>query len=90
VAKVFVGHDGVRAFWRQWLQAWESLEFKTVPEDLGDRVVVDVRQRNRGRASGVEVVFHYFQVFTIRDGKVTAVHVADNRADAVAASEPVE
>ena len=88
VAKVFTGHDGVRKFWTAWLQAWESLEFHTDTEELGDRVVVEVRQRNRGRASGVEVEFHYFQVFTVKDGKVTAVHVAPDRAEAVAASEP--
>ena len=90
VAKVFHGHDGVRAFWTAWLQAWESLEFHTDTEDLGDRVAVEVRQRNRGRASGVEVEFHYFQVFTLRDGRVTAVHVAPGRDEAVAASGHVE
>ena len=88
VAKVFTGHDGVRAFWTAWLQAWESLEFHTDTEEVGDRVVVEVRQRNRGRASGVEIEFHYFQVFTVHDGKVTAVHVAPGRADALAASDP--
>lgn len=42
-------------------------------------MIVEVKQRNRGRASGVAVDFHYFQTFTVRDGKVTASAMAETR-----------
>jgi ketosteroid isomerase-like protein len=87
MAKVYRGHDGIREFWREWLTAWETLEFNlTAVEDRGDLVIFDVRQRNRGRASGVAVDFHYFQAFRVRDGKVVAVHAADTKAEALAAA----
>ena len=86
MAKVYRGHDGLREFWSAWLAAWETLEFKTpVAEDHGDHVIVEVEQRNRGRGSGVEVDFHYFQAFTVRDGRVRASYMADTRAEALEA-----
>ena len=52
--QIYRGHDGVRTFWRQWLEAWEEIEFETEkPVELDDgRVEVLVRQRNRGRGPG--------------------------------------
>ena len=86
MANVYRGHDGIREFWREWLAAWETLEFNlAVVEDRGDLVIFEVKQRNRGRASGVAVDFHYFQAFTVRDGKVTAVCAADTKAEALEA-----
>jgi ketosteroid isomerase-like protein len=85
--RFYRGHEGIREFWRQWLAAWETLEFNLVAvEDRGDLVVFEVKQRNRGRASGVAVDFDYFQAFTVHDGKVTAVHTAETKADALAAA----
>jgi ketosteroid isomerase-like protein len=86
VGKVYRGHDGVRAFWADWLAVWETIVFKDlVAEDHGDHVLVRVNQRNSGRASGVEVDFHYFQVFTVRKGKLVACHIGDTKADALEA-----
>ena len=86
MAKLYRGHDGIRAFWRAWLGAWETIEFKALrSEDHGDRVIVEVEQRNRGRASGAAVDFHYFQAFTLRNGKVTASYMAETRAKALEA-----
>jgi len=84
VAKVYRGHEGIREFWSAWLNAWESLEFvKLVPEDHGDHVVVEVHQRNRGKSSGVDIDFHYFQTFTFRNRKITASRMASTRAEAL-------
>ena len=49
-------------------------------------VIVEVEQRNRGRASGVAVDFHYFQVSTVRNRKVTASYMAETRAQALEAA----
>ena len=69
IAGVYRGRDGVVGFWREWLGAWESLEFEYELVDAGDRVVMLVDQRMRGRSTGIEVSFgKYAQVATFRDG----------------------
>jgi ketosteroid isomerase-like protein len=73
LARVFRGHEGVRAYWRGWLSSWSDIDFEV--EDIldgGDDVVALIRnQRQWGRRSGVETrVPPYGLVFTIRDGKV--------------------
>jgi ketosteroid isomerase-like protein len=84
---VYRGHEGVRAFWRQWLDAWESIEFR-VDEliDAGDDVVAMLLQVNRGRASGIEVPqFDWAQVWTVRDGKIVRVRMFRDRNEALRA-----
>src|SRR5437016_4647811 len=84
MAKVYRGRDGVREFWGSWLAAWETVEFKALgAEDHGDHVIVEVEQRNRGRGRGVAVDFHYFQVSTIRNEKLTASYMAETRDEAL-------
>ena len=67
LAKVYRGHDGGhRESWTAWLRPWASLEFTSlVPKDHGDHVLIEIHQRNRGRNSGIDVDFHYFQVYTV-------------------------
>jgi ketosteroid isomerase-like protein len=84
LAKVYRGHDGIREFWSGWLAAWETIEFRTrVVFDEGEHVIVEVRQSNRGRGSGVPVEFGYFQAFAVRDGKITASYAAQTEAKAL-------
>ncbi len=73
LAGTYRGHDGVRAYWRLWLEAWRDLEFEV--EDVvsaGDEVVALIRnQRQWGRYSGIAVdIAPYALVFTVRDGLV--------------------
>jgi ketosteroid isomerase-like protein len=73
LARVFHGHEGVRAYWRGWLEAWSDIDFEVEAVlDGGDDVVALIRnQRQWGRRSGVETeVPPYALVFTIEDGKV--------------------
>jgi ketosteroid isomerase-like protein len=70
---VYRGHQGGRAFWREWLSAWRELKFEIQDVlDAGDDVVLLIRnQRQWGRHSGVETTMTpYAQVFTFRNGKV--------------------
>jgi ketosteroid isomerase-like protein len=72
-AGVYHGHEGVRAYWRNWLSAWSDLDFELQDVvDGGDEVVALIRnQRQWGRHSGIVTeVQPYGLVFTIRDGKV--------------------
>ena len=73
LAGVYRGHEGVRAYWRNWLSAWSDLDFEIQDVvDAGDDVVLLVRnQRQWGRHSGIATEMPpYGIVFTIRGGKV--------------------
>jgi ketosteroid isomerase-like protein len=84
---LYVGHDGVRSFWRQWFSAWQttSFEFEELI-DAGDQVVVVMSQRMRGRTSGIELEWNsYAQVWTVREGKLTRAEFFPTRAEALEA-----
>ena len=73
VSAIYYGHEGVRTFWRRWLQAWKDVQFEVEDVlDAGDEVVALIcNQRQWGRKSGIVTVMPpYGLVFTIRDGKV--------------------
>ena len=77
-------------FWEQFRSAWvdlvtEPLEFIEGP---GDRVLAFCRQSGRGRETGVPIEFHFFQVWTIRDGNGSKINVETfrHRADALEAA----
>jgi ketosteroid isomerase-like protein len=71
ISAVYRGIESVRQFWRQWLAAWEAVQFRYELVDAGDSVVVLIDQRMRGRSTGIEVPFgRYAQVYTFRDGLV--------------------
>ncbi|MGH2984780.1 MAG: nuclear transport factor 2 family protein [Solirubrobacterales bacterium] len=71
----------------QFRGAWvdlavEALEFIEAP---GDRVLTLIRQSGQGRESGVSIVFHYFFVWTIREGTVRNLELFRHRSDALEA-----
>jgi ketosteroid isomerase-like protein len=89
VAARYRGHDGVRAFWRSWLAAWETVEFDVEGVlDAGDSVVALIGDQHlRGRRSGIAVEFPpYAIIFTMRDGKVIRWAWFPDRAEALEAA----
>jgi ketosteroid isomerase-like protein len=88
-AGVYRGHDGVRAFWRDWLSAWSDLHFE-VQEllDAGDDVVLLISgQRQWGRRSGIATeVPPYGMVFTVQSGKVVRVRAYPDQESALEAA----
>ncbi len=55
--------------------------------DAGDKVLALVRVSGRGKASGVEVETHTWNVWTFRDGKpVEMTYFGDDRAAAFEAA----
>ena len=85
---LYRGHDGVREFWRQWLTAWDQVTFSYDEFiDAGERVVVVLRQRARGRVSGLEVSQGaYAQLWTLRDEMLTRMEFFPTRREALRAA----
>ena len=76
------------AFAEQYRDGWidlvqEPLELTDAP---GGRVLALVRQRGRGRQSGVPIIIHFFALYTVRDGTVRKVEYFRHRADALQAA----
>ncbi|HEX6712099.1 MAG TPA: nuclear transport factor 2 family protein [Thermoleophilaceae bacterium] len=84
--EVYRGIDELERGFALWLGAWESYRFEFHEVlDYGEHVVVAGTHTGRGRGSGVEVRLPTFNVFTVRDGKVTLMRNFDDRAAALAA-----
>jgi ketosteroid isomerase-like protein len=83
---VYRGPEAVRQWWRQWLAAWETVQFEYELVDAGDRVVALIDQRMRGRSTGIEVPFgKYAQVYTFKDGLVVHWKLFMNQSKALEA-----
>ena len=52
-------------------------------EELAGHVVVSMRQRGRGKASGAEVDHRFTHVWTLRDGRAIRMQSFANRDDAL-------
>ena len=81
------GHDAVRASLVRWKGEWDDYEL--LPEEfehVGDRVVVAVRMRARGRASGIPVDARFYDVYTLRQGKIVRMDQFTRRSEALEAA----
>src|SRR2546423_5686421 len=73
LADVYWGHEGVRTYWRRWLEAWRYIEFDIQDiVDAGDQIVVLIcNQRQWGRYTGiVSEIPPFALVYAFRDGKI--------------------
>jgi ketosteroid isomerase-like protein len=80
------GHDAVRASLVRWKGEWHDYEL--LPEEfehMGDRVVATVRLRGRGRGSGIEIDARFYDVFTLRDGKIVRMDQFTEQSEALEA-----
>ena len=85
--RVYHGPEGVRGFWREWLRAWETVEFQYELIEAGDRVVALIDQRMRGRSTGIEVPLgRYAQLYTFRDGLIVHWKLYESQAEALRAA----
>ena len=83
---VYLGADAARQFWQEWLSAWETLSFEYELVDAGERVVMLVDMRMRGRFTGIEVPLGKFAwVATFRGGLVVHVKLYMTQSEALAA-----
>ena len=85
---LYHGYDGLRQFFRQWLEPFENFHAEAETFiDAGDSVVVGYRQSGRGKASGAEVEMPAaWSVYRIRDGLVTRIEVFQTKPEALEAA----
>ena len=82
----FHGSGAMRDDYERWASEFEELEVSAEEFiDGGDRVLVTARHRGRGRLSGVEAEGRFYEVYTLRDGKVIRVDEYVERAQALEA-----
>ena len=83
------GVEGIQEFFRDWLQDFDDYTSDALdPLDLGDRVLLTVNDRGRGKGSGVSIERYHAQVWTLRDGRVLRIEVWESREAALAAHAP--
>jgi ketosteroid isomerase-like protein len=82
------GRDAVMEFFRNWLGPFAEWGYE-VEEliDCGDSVVVLIHQWGRGKGSGVAVDGRFWQVWTLRHGKVIRTTHHREKAPALEAAE---
>ena len=83
----FRGHAGVMGLMESYLDAFEhfTVELERLSA-AGDQVVVFVRARARGKASGVEVETRPAHLWTMRGGKAVRMEVYPEREQALEAA----
>ena len=73
-------------YMRAFLEPWTTVTIEaTEITPAGDSVIVEVRQRGLGTASGVEIDFGYFQAWTFRGESVIRIESIMGREEAFAA-----
>jgi ketosteroid isomerase-like protein len=66
----YAGASGIRDFFRDVAESWESFRFKATDiRDLGERVLVLGEVRGRGRVSGVEVDDRWAWIVELKEGR---------------------
>jgi hypothetical protein len=86
ISSVYHGAEGVRQFWREWLGAWETVQFDYELVNAGERVVALIDQRMRGRSSGIEVPLgKYAHVYTFQHGLIVHWKLYVSQSDALKA-----
>jgi limonene-1,2-epoxide hydrolase len=85
-ARTYRGHEGIREAIAVWSESWERMDV-TIEDvsEVGERVMVTLQQRFKGKGSEVEVAITSTNVFTVRDSKIVRVQLFTDREAALAA-----
>lgn len=84
--QLFRGHEGIREFFRVWLEDFDRYESEALdPVAVGNQVAVTVVDRAYGRRSGVPIERVHGQVWTFRGDQVARIQVLDTPAAALEA-----
>ena len=80
------GHQAVRENLERWESGWEAYEATPVQfTDTGDRVVATLRIRGIGRGSGIAIDALFYEVYTLRGGKIVRMDEFTERVEALEA-----
>ena len=91
ISGVYRGAEAVRQFWREWFSAWQTIQFEYELVEAGERVVMLLDLRMRGRSTGIEVPFGKIAwVSTFRDKLVVDVRLYMSQSEALEAAGPSE
>ena len=83
---VYRGIEASRQFWREWFAAWETLQFEYELVDAGDRAVMLLDLRMRGRSTGIEVPLgKHAWVATFKDGLIVHQKLYMSQSEALEA-----
>jgi ketosteroid isomerase-like protein len=81
------GSAAIRTYLARWEETWDDYEFRAEDYvDAGDRVLVTMHFRGRGKASGIETEARTYHVYTLRDGKTVSMVEFLDRDQAVPAA----
>jgi ketosteroid isomerase-like protein len=84
---VYRGYQGLLAWSERWWAAWDELRLESGEViDCGEKLVVLLQARVRGRGSGVEVERPFAQVTTLRDGMAVRIENFWDHAKALEAA----
>jgi ketosteroid isomerase-like protein len=87
-ASVYVGRDGLREWFKDLHQEWETFQTRvTQIDECGDRALLTIDVHARGRASGVVIDGELYHVVEIRDGLILRLEAFRDRDAAVQAFE---
>jgi ketosteroid isomerase-like protein len=85
--KVYRGHEGVRRFWSEFIDPWESLRIEiTDTREAGDTLVVFVKFHGVGMGSGVELTVPFVHLMTYRNHKLLRFRAYADRDEALEAA----
>jgi ketosteroid isomerase-like protein len=85
--RTYAGLDGLRKNWLDWLEPWAT--YRTGFDeliDVGDRVVILLRDHGRRKDMAEEVELIGATILTFRDGKIARWEDYADRADALEAA----
>jgi ketosteroid isomerase-like protein len=71
---VYEGHDGIRAFYSEVMEVWESFTWEPIELDERNGLVIAVlRSRGQGRGSGVELDRRSAMIWRVEGGRATSL-----------------
>jgi ketosteroid isomerase-like protein len=83
---IYEGHEGIRAFYSEVMDVWESFTWEvTDVEEHGALVVAFIESTGKARGSGLELDRRSAMVWRIEGGMATSLVFYRDRAAAVAA-----
>jgi ketosteroid isomerase-like protein len=85
------GHEGIRRYFESFYEVMDRISFE--PHDfiaVGERVVVPVTLRARGRTTGIETAQKIVQVWELKDEKAYRIEIYATLDEAMEAARSAE